>query len=193
MSKYRALLRGVLVMNKLTCSGLVLAGVLLCSGAQAAEGGMGVYLLGIAGPQAGYLPDPGTYGRYDRYQHEAWSRNVQSVSAARERVLDHPGPGGGRLKLSASADVDARARAKVAIAADIVTALHVFEADVLGGHPAVALIIPYIDAEMDLDARVDAVANLTLTTPRGRQRTLTRSASRDGSARGSGATIGGTP
>lgn len=160
--------------------GLALASMAAIPTAHAAEGGMGVYLLGIAGPQAGYLPDPGSYGRYDRYHYEAWTRNHQSLSANRERRLDHPGPGGGRVNLSASADAELTARSHLDLDADIVTGMHIFETEWLGGHPALALIIPYVDADMDLSAQADAAADITLSTPRGRQASILRNGSRSG-------------
>ena len=161
---------------------VIAAGLLMATPLSwAAEGGYGDYLLGISGPQAGYLPDPGTYGRYDRYAYEAWSRTGQSLSAGREKVLDHPGPGGGRLRLTSTAQVDLVARADVEMAADIFTAMHVFDDTLWGGHPALALIVPYVNADMDLDASFDALADVTLTTPRGRQRSLSHGISRNGS------------
>lgn len=164
------------------------ASVALLSGAfasfttHAAEGGLGVYLLGIAGPQAGYLPDPGNYVRYDNYSYEAWVSSGRGLVANRSVVLDHPVPGGGRLSLTADANAYLQAKADVAISADIFTALHVFDAELAGGRPALALIIPYVNADMDLAASVDANATVTLTTPRGRDFTLVDNVSRRGGA-----------
>lgn len=174
-------MKGIYRMNTL-CIKSTVACMLLSGQLHAAEGGMGVYLLGMTGPQAGYLPDPGTYGRYDHYQYEAWSRKAQSLSVTRSKVLDHPGPGGGRLTLEATAKADVTARANIDMAADIMTAMHVFDTKVLGGHPAVALIVPYVDAGMDIEASVDGVADVTLSTARGRNYTLARDVSRNGTA-----------
>lgn len=157
-----------------------LSGLFFSVPALAAEGGMGVYLLGMVGPQAGYLPEPGTYGRYDRYQYEAWSRKAVSLSATRQGVLDHPGPGGGRLRFTTTADVDVKTRASVDIQADIFSAVQVFDTTVWGGHPAVALIIPYVNADMDMDASIDADATVSIATPRGRQYSVSRTLSRTG-------------
>lgn len=101
--------------------------------AHAAEGGMGVYPLGFIGPQAGYLPDPGTYGAYNFYLY-----NGDANISANRPVLGGHGT------------IDAAASADVSITAHIVSLTHVLEAPVLGGHAGVGVTIPYIVADLNV-------------------------------------------
>ena len=104
--------------------------------ALAAEGGMGMYALGYAGPQAGYLPEPGTYGKYDLWLY----RGDASISANR------PLPGVGDATLNADAKID------IDLAANIFSVIHVFDQEFMGGHPALAIAVPYVVANLDLAA-----------------------------------------
>lgn len=72
------------------------------------------------------------------------------------------------------------------------SALHVFDTELAGGRPALALIVPYVNADMDLLAAVDANAPATLATSRGREFTLADNVSRNGTASFGTGNIGDT-
>jgi hypothetical protein len=161
---------------------IVMSAVIASQHVQSAEGGMGVYLLGITGPQAGYLPEPGTYAKYDHYEYEAWTGGSSNLKANITQVLDHPGPGGGQLTVTANIDARLQSRTSITMAADIFTALHVFDTELAGGKPALALIIPYINADLDLAAAADGAADITLSGSRGYTRSFVRSGAHYGEA-----------
>lgn len=115
--------------------GLLLATTLQLPAAHAAEGGMGDYALGLFGPQAGYLPAPGDVVKFD-----SWNYSGDASISANRQV---PCCAGG---LTANADV----KAGLDMQANILTAMHVFAAPVLNGHAAVAVVLPYVDADLDL-------------------------------------------
>lgn len=102
----------------------------------AAEGGMGEYALGFISPQAGYLPDPGTYGVYNFYLYNNGGANIQA----------------NRPILGGHGTIDAKASLDVNITGHIFSLTHVFEHTVLGGNPAVGLTIPYILADLGVGA-----------------------------------------
>ncbi len=162
-------------------SAVVMATLLASPQLHAAEGGMGDYLLGIAGPQAGYLPEPGTYVKYDHYNYDAWVDGGRNLKANRTQVLDYPSlGGGGQLGVKANIDARLQTRVNMSMAADIFTAMHVFDTKLAGGQPAVALIVPFINADLDLAASVDGTADVTLTTADGRSRRFVGSGTRFG-------------
>ena len=164
---------------------LILASVIaagLGNISQAAEGGMGDYLLGIAGPQAGYLPEPGTYLKYDRFEYDAWIGGSRNLTANTTQVLGHPGPGGSQLTVTANINAQLQSRTSITMAADIFTALHVFDTELAGGRPALGLIIPYVNADLDLAAAADSTANITLSNSQGYSRSFVGSGSRYGEA-----------
>lgn len=101
----------------------------------AAEGGMGDYPLGLMGPQAGFLPDAGDYAKYD-----LWKYNGDTRVGANKEV---PCCTGG---LRTTAEI----RPELDMFANVLGLMHVFEEPVLNGHAAVALTLPYVDADLDL-------------------------------------------
>ena len=109
--------------------------------AHAAEGGMSEYALGFISPQAGYLPDPGTYAGYNFYLYTGGA-NI----GANQPVL------GGHGTINAKASVDA------GITAHLFSLAHIFEQPVLGGNAGVNIIIPYVLA----DADVTGTGNISL-------------------------------
>jgi hypothetical protein len=108
---------------------------------RAAEGGMGEYALGFLAPQAGYLPDPGTYFGYNFYLYSGGA-NIQ----ANRQILGGHG------------SIDVKASLDTSLTGHLFTLTHVFEHPVLGGNAGVGLTIPYILA----DLKVTATGNITL-------------------------------
>ena len=122
--------------------------------AQAAEGGSGVYAPGFVGPQAGLMPEPGTYFSYNLYYYNGDSTTDVSVSG------EVPVPGTG---LSLPAQLIGSIDAEVESYAHLFTLTHVFEQTVLGGNVGLAVMLPYVDADLDLSGS----GVLTLTGPGG--------------------------
>lgn len=133
-----------------TMGSFVLASLLHTQSVLGAEGGMGDYALGLMGPQAGYLPDPGSYVKVDSWTYSADAR----VSGGKPLPCCTG-------SLTASADI----KASLDMQANILTALHVFGQPVLGGHAAIAPVLPYVDADVDLQG----VATLSDNDPYGRR------------------------
>jgi len=139
-----------------------LVAVALCAGtlfymaepAEAVEGGSGVYALGLTGPQAGFMPDSGTYVGYNLYYYKGDTTATVSVSG---RV---PIPGTG---FELPAQLNGSISAKVDSFAHIVTITHVFEEEFLGGQAGLSLWVPYADADLKLAGQ----GVLTLTGPAG--------------------------
>ncbi|MBS7698372.1 MULTISPECIES: transporter [unclassified Chelatococcus] len=104
--------------------------------AEAAENGIGFYLLGSRGPMAGYVPPPGFYLQNDIYFYDGTIGGGRSF------------PSGGRVV----ANVKGQARA------DFVTATWVTPWQVLGGNIALGAIVPF--------GRVGATAGIELAGPR---------------------------
>src|SRR4030095_14351683 len=99
---------------------LVICAALVGSHGYAAEGGIGVYLLGSRGPMAGYTPPPGVYFQNDFFYYRA------SFDAG--RALPPRAPLAGNV--GGYADVD------------LLTPVWVTPLEVLGGNLAFALTIP---------------------------------------------------
>ena len=118
--------------------------------AHAVEGGVGVYALGYISPQAGLMPEPGTYGSYNFYSYKGSA--TANVSVAGQ--VSVPGTG---LKLPAQ--LTGSVTTDVNSYAHLFSATHVFTEKVLGGHAGIGLLVPYISA--DLDARGSGVLSLT--------------------------------
>lgn len=95
-----------------------LALIALTSSIEAAEGAMGLYILGSQGPQAGVLPPPGTYLRNDFYHYN------------------------GRIGRSVLGGV-ASFGVKTNIFLDMLYLTHVTSYEILGGNLGMSAIIPY--------------------------------------------------
>jgi hypothetical protein len=104
--------------------------------AEAAENGVGFYLLGGRGPMAGYLPPPGLYIQNDTYYYD--------------------GSLGGGKRLPSGGDVIANVEAQVV--ADFITGTWVLPWDVLGGNLAIGTITafgrPRVNANIVIDPAV---------------------------------------
>ena len=114
-----------------SCSAVAaaLAGVLLASGAaQAAEKGLGFYLLGSRGPMAGFTPPPGLFFQNDLY--------IYSGQAGRELQL----PFGGEI----IGEVEATA------VLDLPTGVWVTPWQIAGGNLAFSATLPF--GSLDVDA-----------------------------------------
>lgn len=138
--------------QKLRFAALCYAGVLVCTAgsATAAEGGSGVYVLGFAAPQAGLMPEPGTYFGYNFYAYKG--KTSVTSSATRQVPIPHtnhklPVQVGGTVNV----DLD--------FYAHIFSLTHVFPQKVLGGQPGLSITVPYASA--DLDVSGNGVLSLT--------------------------------
>ncbi|WP_054691361.1 hypothetical protein [Desulfosarcina cetonica] len=118
--------------------------------AHAVEGGSGVYALGLVGPQAGIMPEPGTYVGYNLYYYKGDTTTPVSASGK----VQIPGTGF-ELPAQLTGSVDTEAESY----AHIVTLTYVFDADILGGRPGVSVWLPYVDS--DLTLRGSGVLSLT--------------------------------
>lgn len=130
------------------------AALSLTGNVQAAEGGSGVYALGFISPQAGLMPEPGTYFGYNFYSYRGDSTTNVSVAG------QVPVPGTG-LKLPAQ--LTGSVKADVDSYAHLFQFTHVFEQKALGGQIGVGLTLPYVNADLDVSGN----GVLTLTGPRG--------------------------
>lgn len=110
-------------------SAAVVAGLPVATGAGAAEGGAGFYLLGSRGPMAGFTPPPGVYFQNDTY--------VYSGQASVPLEL------GGRLV----AEVDAT------LLANLATTLWVTPVEVAGGNLALTVTLPI--GGPDVEGRIE--------------------------------------
>jgi hypothetical protein len=63
--------------------------------AYAVEGGSGVYAPGLVGPQAGMMPDPGTYVGYNLYYYKGDSTTDVSASG---QILGNAGRGACQIR-----------------------------------------------------------------------------------------------
>jgi len=115
----------------------VLSGVVLMamsSGAYAAEGGGGVYLLGFRGPAAGMTPPPGVYVNNQTYLYFG-------DTGANFDLADN------QVALKVDADV----------VLDLPTAVWVTSVDILGGDLGFALTLPF--GYVDISAELASLAN----------------------------------
>jgi hypothetical protein len=120
--------------------------------ALAAEGGMGLYPLGLVSPQAGMLPSPGNYLSYNFY----WYTGDASVDATLTKPVPFPGS---PLEVTA----DGKIKANVDIYAHLFTITHVFDDKIWGGgRPALAVNLAYADANLDVRGN----GTISLTNPK---------------------------
>ena len=109
--------------------------------AHAVEGGSGVYALGLVGPQAGIMPDPGAYVGYNLYYYKGESTtNVAASGRVRVPGTDFELP----AQLSGSVNTEAESFAH------ILSLTYVFDARLLGGRPGVSVFLPYVDSDLTL-------------------------------------------
>jgi len=110
---------------------LLLAGATFatCTAAQAAEKGLGVYLLGLKGPLAGVVPAPGVYLQNDTYYYQG------GTGAS------------GRLPTGDSIGVGIKANAIV----DLPTLIWPMPQEMLGGRPAIAVTAPFGRQSVEAD------------------------------------------
>ena len=142
--KHRRALRFATIIG-CACTALGAAGT-----ACAVEGGSGVYAPGYISPQAGLMPEPGTYGAYNFYSY----RGSATTSVAATGQVAVPGTGlklPAQLNGSVTTDVDSFAH--------LFSVTHVFGQKVLGGNAGFSLLVPY--ASTDLDVRGSGVLSLT--------------------------------
>lgn len=109
----------------------------------AAEGGSGVYALGYISPQAGLLPDAGTYASINYYAY----RGSSSASVS----------GAGRVPIAGThltlpAQLDGNLKTRVESSSSLLSLTHVFQPEVFGGQAGLALLLPYASADLDLAA-----------------------------------------
>jgi hypothetical protein len=122
---------------------LACAALSLGSAAEAAEGGSGVYALGYISPQAGLLPEAGTYASVNYYAYRGSSS--ASVSAAGQIPV-----AGTHLKLPAQ--LSGNLKTQVDSSSSLLSLTHVFKEKVLGGQAGLAVLLPYASANLDLNA-----------------------------------------
>lgn len=104
--------------------------------AEAAENGIGFYLLGGRGPMAGYIPPPGFYVQDDVYFYD--------------------GSLGGNKQLPSGGQVLAEVNAQVV--ADFLTATWVLPTEVLGGNLAVGVLLPFGRPDVTADVLANPAA-----------------------------------
>lgn len=147
------------------------AAVGLGNAAQAVEGGSGVYALGYISPQAGLMPEAGTYGSYNDYGYRGTS--TSAVSASGQIPVK-----GTHLKLPAQ--LNGSLTTHVDSTSSLLSLTHVFAEKVLGGQAGLAVLLPYADANLDLKGS----GVLSLTGPSGHVHNLPLSGKEDVSNRG---------
>jgi len=141
--------------SRIAKAALACAVMFSAGGAHAAEGGGGVYGLGFISPQAGLMPEPGTYGNYNFY---AYQGDATANVAASTQI---PIPG---TDLKAQLGVAGTLKVEVKHSyAHIFQLTHVFNGNLLGGNPGLSLTVPYVDTDLD----VSGSGVLTLTGPGG--------------------------
>ena len=122
--------------NSLIMATLAVAGFALAAApdkAEAAENGVGFYLLGGRGPMAGYLPPPGLYIQNDTYYYD--------------------GKLGGNARLPTGGQVIANVEAQVM--ADFITGTWVLPWEVLGGNLAIGTITAFGRPRVSADILID--------------------------------------
>lgn len=126
--------------------------VALCAagGVAAVEGGSGVYALGYISPQAGLMPEVGSYASYNYYGYRGDSNT--GVSASRQVAIP-----GTHLKLREQ--LSGSIRTAVDSSSSLFSLTHVFTERVLGGQAGLAILLPY--ARADLDLRANGVFSLS--------------------------------
>lgn len=126
-------------------AGLILAVIVAAEPAQASEGGASFYLLGSGGPGAAVLPPlPGVFLANTAYYYK--------------------GDAGGGRQFTVGGNVVAGLEAT--IAANFVSMMSVPDTKILGGTPAVALLVPFGQPWVKVDA--------VITGPRGNEVNLAR-------------------
>ncbi|MEI7430134.1 MAG: transporter [Betaproteobacteria bacterium] len=115
----------------------------LSTAVQAAEGGSGVYALGYISPQAGLMPDAGTYASVNYYGYRGSS--TSSVSAAGQIPV-----AGTHLKLPVQ--LSGNLKTQVESSSSLLSLTHIFKEKVLGGQAGLAVLLPYASANLDLSA-----------------------------------------
>jgi hypothetical protein len=113
-----------------------LAGAIVAGPAQAAENGVGFYLLGGRGPMAGYIPPPGVYIQND--------------------VFFYSGSGGGGKSFPTGGEIAANLDAT--IWADFLTVNWVLPQEIFGGNLAIGVIVPAGRPDVTADILVSPAA-----------------------------------
>ena len=130
-----------------------LAGVFCVAGAVlATEGGGNLYAPGYISPQAGLLPDPGTYFGYNLYWYKGDSTTNIDVSGP----VQIPG-----TDFTAKGTLNGSIKAEVDSTAHLFSLTHVFEKKIWGGQVGISVLVPYIKADLDLTGS----GTLVLTGP----------------------------
>ena len=111
--------------------------------AEATEGGSGLYALGYISPQAGLMPEAGTYASYNFYSY----RGKSTTNVAASGQIPVPGT---HLKLPAQLDGSLKTQADSP--ASLFSLTHIFQGKILGGQPGVAVLLPYVSEKIDVDA-----------------------------------------
>jgi hypothetical protein len=142
---------------------------------EAAEGGSGVYALGYISPQAGLLPDAGTYASINYYAYRGSSS--ASVSGAGQIPV-----AGTHLKLPTQ--LNGNLKNQVDSSSSLLSLTHVFKEKVLAGQAGLAVLLPYARAHLDLGAS----GVLSLTGPSGHVHNLSLSGNDSASNSGFGDT-----
>ena len=111
--------------------------MLSSSAAQAAEKGVGVYLLGFRGPMAGFTPPPGVFFQNDLYIYS--------------------GEAGANIQLPFDGQLIANVEATAVL--DLPTAILVTPAEFLGGNLAFTATVPFGHQEIDASASVGPIGH----------------------------------
>ena len=114
----------------------------LTGSVNAVEGGSGLYAPGYITAQAGLMPEPGTYFSYNFYSYKGDDTTNINTSGP----VDIPG-----TSLTVDGALNARIDATVDSYAHLFSVTHVFKETVWGGHAGIALLVPYVNTDLDLD------------------------------------------
>jgi hypothetical protein len=132
----------------------IFAGLAQFNDSEAVEGGSGVYALGYISPQAGLMPEAGTYFSYNFYGYQG--KSTTAVSAARQAAIP-----GTHLKLPVQ--LNGSMKTQVNSYSSLFSLTHVFAEKLLGGQAGFAVLLPYAKADLDLSGS----GVLSLTSPFG--------------------------
>jgi hypothetical protein len=153
----------------------ICAGLAQFNGTEAVEGGSGVYALGYISPQAGLMPESGTYLSYNYFGYQG--KSTSAVSADRQVALP-----GTHLKLPVQ--LNGSMKTEVNSYSSLFSLTHVFAEKLLGGQAGFAVLLPYAKADLDLSGS----GVLSLTSPFGHVHRLNLSGNDSQSSSGVGDT-----
>lgn len=145
----------LMTMPRIAAIVLCLVGVLGIGGAAlATEGGASMYAPGYISPQAGLLPEAGTYFAYNLY----WYRGDYTANVDVTRPIKIPG-----TDFTVTGSLNGSIKAELDSLSHLFSLTHVFDTKIGGGQLGISVLVPYANADLDLGGS----GTLTLTGPAG--------------------------